>query len=105
RPAALAHRRVGLEREVEYQLAQKGPGACAGQQKHGVLAEPAQAGALGDGALGQRTTIDENARADRSTGDALDTLNQVVCQLPQHVVVVTTPRVARDPTARFARCL
>ena len=50
-------RQVGLERAVHQQLAQQEPGADRLRDQAGVLADPAQAGALGPAALQDRAGV------------------------------------------------
>jgi hypothetical protein len=61
----LSERRVGLQLQVEHQLAEQDPGAMPRHDQAGVLAVPAEAGAGGHCALDDAGGVDQPARLDR----------------------------------------
>src|SRR5206468_168636 len=105
RAAALTRERgVGIERPVHEDLAEQEPRAEPLRQHSGVLADPAEARALGPAALEDRSrvAVPQGARAGQShpADEALERAEPVA----HHAVVVLARGVARDPAeTRVAR--
>ena len=98
--AILGERRVGLQLQVRDHVSQQDPGAKGRVQDVGVLAEPADSGALRRRAVVHGAVVDEDAGGNRPSAAT----GQALAELPEpglhHVVIVVAPGVSRDPAVR-----
>lgn len=91
--AVRAHRRIHRQGEVGEQLAEKKEGAGLTVDDQGVFADPAEAGLLRHGFFQYRCGVDKSAVTHgAAAGD--NTVGQLLQALADHLVVVTTQRVA-----------
>src|SRR5690625_240140 len=99
--AAVGGRRlVHRQREIKVDLAEEEPRAPVAIDEAGVLADPAQAGVAGEGALEHRRGIDEDAEAEGA--DLLGDLRRQLLQPVAHELVVVPPQGITGDVGAFA---
>ena len=86
--------KVGFEFEVRHNLAEEDPGAVAGGEDVGVLAEPAHAGSLGGCPVKHGPVVHVPAGVDVTAEPLGETPDVELEAFLHHLVVVVAPGVA-----------
>ena len=97
RAAVIAFGGIGLELEAQIDLAEKQPGAELSRDQIGVLALPAQPGALGERLFHDRRRIDK--QFERARPALVDPMRERLQPAFQNLVVIAAARIDRNDAA------
>src|SRR5688572_26614312 len=91
-------RRVRFEPEIKQNFGEKEIGAMGGIDKAGIFADPADAGALGEIPLEERTRVGIPAVLNRTPNLLFDKFNKGLHSRWQDVVIICAAGIGSDST-------